>query len=291
MSDKQTVYAAPSLSTVVAYLCAVVTVFFVTLFCCLYQGYRKTKHTLTEAKTDLKTMDARLKRLESGNATLAHAQPAAAASPKPASPSQPGGASADRRPDNPQSRETPPARPATRRHPQPSTENTRSQEPEPTETFRPGTIATLRGPEEPDKPETPETPAAKPAPTQEKTARAQADPAPRGPEVARADTDPAQPSATPTEPQSEEQPGQPAAPEPRQLRGKILATNPDQHRVILSLGSTSGIENGARFNVYRGDRWVGDIRVARVFADMSMCEVKGTPHGIHVEDIARAATP
>jgi len=71
------------------------------------------------------------------------------------------------------------------------------------------------------------------------------------------------------------------------ISGQILATNPDQMRVMLSLGATSGIEEGKRFVVYRAKRWVGEIRVAKVYSDMSMCEIISTTQGIRVDDVAK----
>lgn len=71
---------------------------------------------------------------------------------------------------------------------------------------------------------------------------------------------------------------------------KILASNEAQRRVMLSVGASSGIQPGKRFTVWRGGKYVGDIRVIRVFSNMSACEiVTPTKYGMRVGDLARAA--
>ena len=72
--------------------------------------------------------------------------------------------------------------------------------------------------------------------------------------------------------------------------GEILATNPDQRRVIISVGRATGVEQGRRFNVYRDGVWAADIRVAQVFSDMSMCDiVTPTSRGIRLGDLVKVA--
>lgn len=74
------------------------------------------------------------------------------------------------------------------------------------------------------------------------------------------------------------------------LSGRIVATNVDQQRAIISLGSSNGVQSGQRFQVYRGEQWVGDLTVVRVFADMSMCDItQPTTRGMRKDDLVRLA--
>ncbi len=76
------------------------------------------------------------------------------------------------------------------------------------------------------------------------------------------------------------------------LSGEILNYNPDTRKAIISLGSaTSGLQPGSRFSVWRGDKYVTDIRVVTVYSVTSTCEVEGpTPIGVRTGDIARLAS-
>lgn len=77
---------------------------------------------------------------------------------------------------------------------------------------------------------------------------------------------------------------------PAALSAQLLATNPDQRRIIISVGSSNGVQKGQRFAVHRGGKWVGDVTTSRVFADMAMCDiVTPTPLGMRVGDIAKLA--
>lgn len=79
--------------------------------------------------------------------------------------------------------------------------------------------------------------------------------------------------------------------EAARLAGEILTFNPDTRKVYLSLGSANGgLQPGNRFSVWRGEKYVTDIRVVKVFSVTSTCEVDGpTPIGIRAGDIARLA--
>lgn len=83
-----------------------------------------------------------------------------------------------------------------------------------------------------------------------------------------------------------------SANDPTRLSGEILTYNPDTRKATLSLGSaTSGLQPGSRFSVWRGDKYVTDIRVVDVFSVTSTCEVEGpTPIGVRAGDIAKLAT-
>lgn len=85
--------------------------------------------------------------------------------------------------------------------------------------------------------------------------------------------------------------GNPTLAEAVRLSGEILTYNPDTRKAYLSLGSANaGLEPGKRFSVWRGDKYVTDIRVTRVFSITSTCEVEGaTPIGIRSGDIAKLA--
>ena len=55
-------------------------------------------------------------------------------------------------------------------------------------------------------------------------------------------------------------------------------------------GSRATSKPGSRFSVWRGDKYVTDIRVDKVFSVTSTCEVEGpTPIGLRSGDIAKQA--
>lgn len=75
------------------------------------------------------------------------------------------------------------------------------------------------------------------------------------------------------------------------LAGEILTYNPDTRKAYLSIGSANGgLQPGSRFTVWRGDKYVTDLRVLKVFSVTSTCEIQGpTPIGIRPGDIAKIA--
>jgi len=116
--------------------------------------------------------------------------------------------------------------------------------------------------------------------------------APRPPEAPVApEAKATEPDAAPAAAPKAEVPGSAVAAEAGpSVSGQVLATNPEQMRVILSLGASSGVEAGKRFNLYRGNAWVGDIRVSKVYSDMCMAEIiTPTSRGIRVGDVAKFA--
>lgn len=76
---------------------------------------------------------------------------------------------------------------------------------------------------------------------------------------------------------------------PALMNGQILATSPEQMRVILSLGKSRGVKEGQRFDVYRADKWVGDIRVTKTYEEMAACEIVSTPRGLRMGDLVKVA--
>lgn len=51
--------------------------------------------------------------------------------------------------------------------------------------------------------------------------------------------------------------------------GKILVINKDYNFVVINLGSRDNIEVGAMFSVYRGNKFIGDLKVEKVHEAMS----------------------
>lgn len=125
-----------------------------------------------------------------------------------------------------------------------------------------------------------------PAPEEQKNTTA----VPALPEVPNAnDAAPAAPEVATLPAKAE--PDQAALAEASRLSGEILYYNPDTRKVYLSLGSAlGGLQKGNRFTVWRGDQYVTDIRVEKVFSSTSTCEIEGpTPIGVRAGDIAKMA--
>lgn len=82
-----------------------------------------------------------------------------------------------------------------------------------------------------------------------------------------------------------------AVEEAAKLSAEIVSYNPDTRKAYISLGSANGgLQPGSRFSVWRGDKYVTDIRVVKVFSVTSTCEVEGpTPIGVRSGDIAKIA--
>ncbi|MDR0867071.1 MAG: hypothetical protein LBP75_01165 [Planctomycetota bacterium] len=77
------------------------------------------------------------------------------------------------------------------------------------------------------------------------------------------------------------------------LTGEILTYNPDYQRVYLSLGSANGgVAPGNRFSIWRGNDYITDVEVQKVFSVTSVCRVLNeTTAGLQVGDVARRAKP
>lgn len=71
-------------------------------------------------------------------------------------------------------------------------------------------------------------------------------------------------------------------PMPRGLTGKVVATNPEWHFVVLNIGRTSGVQVQGEFAVHRGDQLVGKVRVMQVDETTSLADV---PRGWQLQPI------
>jgi len=56
--------------------------------------------------------------------------------------------------------------------------------------------------------------------------------------------------------------------------GKILAVNLESNFVVIDLGSSTGVEIGNSFNVYRGNKIIGSISVIQTRVNISACDIK-----------------
>ncbi len=55
-------------------------------------------------------------------------------------------------------------------------------------------------------------------------------------------------------------------------KGKVISVDSDTDFVIVSLGAKDGISKGALLSIYRGDDYLGDVKVSRVLAEMSAAD-------------------
>lgn len=73
------------------------------------------------------------------------------------------------------------------------------------------------------------------------------------------------------------------------LEGEIIVFNPEKQLVMVNLGRNRGAEVGRRFTLWRDGAYLGDVRVQRVFANMSACEIiTALDKEVRVGDIARS---
>ncbi len=55
-------------------------------------------------------------------------------------------------------------------------------------------------------------------------------------------------------------------------KGKVISVDSDTDFVIVSLGEKDGVSKGSLLSVYRGDEYLGDVKVSRVLAEMSAAD-------------------
>ena len=60
---------------------------------------------------------------------------------------------------------------------------------------------------------------------------------------------------------------------PNGVRGKILSVDKDAEFVVCSLGLKQGIKPEDMLSVYRGEEYLGDVKVSRVQQDMSAADI------------------
>lgn len=74
------------------------------------------------------------------------------------------------------------------------------------------------------------------------------------------------------------------------LEGEIIVFNPEKQLVMVNIGRNRGAEVGRRLTLWRGETYIGDVRVQRVFANMSACEIiSALDQGVRVGDVARSS--
>ena len=52
------------------------------------------------------------------------------------------------------------------------------------------------------------------------------------------------------------------------IPSRVLAVDKDVNLVMLSVGRNDGVKKGYQFSIYRGDKYVGKVRVEKVYDDM-----------------------
>lgn len=75
------------------------------------------------------------------------------------------------------------------------------------------------------------------------------------------------------------------------IEARVIAVDPDQKLVVLSVGREQKVENGFEFTVYRGDSFVGKVKVIRVYPDLAGARIMYTKDGgVSVRQGDRAST-
>ena len=70
--------------------------------------------------------------------------------------------------------------------------------------------------------------------------------------------------------------GDPPAPP---IEARVIAVDGAQKLVVLSVGRDQKVENGFEFTVYRGDSFVGRVKVIRVYPDLAGARIMYTKEG------------
>ena len=55
-------------------------------------------------------------------------------------------------------------------------------------------------------------------------------------------------------------------------KGKVISVDSDTDFVIVSLGEKDGVSKGTVLSVFRGDQYLGDVKVSRVLAEMAAAD-------------------
>lgn len=75
-----------------------------------------------------------------------------------------------------------------------------------------------------------------------------------------------------------------------EIEGQIVAVDPGERLVVLSVGRDDKVEKGYRFTVFRGDEFVGKVEVFQVYPDLAGARILFTKDGSEVEQGDRAST-
>jgi hypothetical protein len=70
-------------------------------------------------------------------------------------------------------------------------------------------------------------------------------------------------------------------------QGRILVCQPQRQRILIDVGRSAGIQPNARFTLWRDGVCLGEARVERSFADMSLCRLVAPMPGLRVGDPVR----
>jgi len=57
------------------------------------------------------------------------------------------------------------------------------------------------------------------------------------------------------------------------LQGKVLSVNQENNFVVFDLGSAHGISEGMLLSIYRGNKYLGDVKVSRVQTKMAVADL------------------
>lgn len=68
---------------------------------------------------------------------------------------------------------------------------------------------------------------------------------------------------------------------------EILSVNPGQKRVLVNRGRQDGLATGRQLAVYRGDAWIGDLRVGMVYDNMAACQIESSNRDMMTGDTVR----
>lgn len=81
-----------------------------------------------------------------------------------------------------------------------------------------------------------------------------------------------------------------AGPAARPIDGLVTAVKPDANLVVLSIGREQKVETGYEFTISRGDKFIGKVKVLKVFPDLSGAEVLYTKEGEEIQQGDKATT-
>ena len=68
-----------------------------------------------------------------------------------------------------------------------------------------------------------------------------------------------------------------------ELKGRIITINREHNFVVIDLGKQDGIDIGNRFNVYRGETFLGSVEIIQTRDRIAAADIKDIEEGLSIE--------
>ena len=68
------------------------------------------------------------------------------------------------------------------------------------------------------------------------------------------------------------------------LEGKILSVDNEYRLAVINLGKNNKLKEGQKFAVYRGNKFIGTLKIKEIYPFMSLCEIESSSVSLRSED-------